>query len=276
MTDALAIYGQFDGIQKAAMALYKSGYFKDSTSEAQAIVKVMAGAELGLPPFASMSGIHIIQGKPALGLNVIATLVKNDHRYDYRVKQCDNNTCTLAWFENGKPVGESSFTMKEAQDAGLTSKDNWRKFPSDMLFARAISRGARRFAPGIFGGSPVYTPEELGADTDPEGYVETTVTEVAAPRPAEVIVAELGYSQVEQEIITDVVTKNGDGVQYPPELMVVTASDGKHYVDMDTAELSYHMNGILKGLKKAGITEDEKAQYNMKYDVIRQILALRK
>ena len=115
------------------------------------------------------------------------------------------------------------------------------------------------------------------SDDEPEqDYVETTMTEVTAPRPAEVIVAELGFSPVEQEIITDVVAKNGDGVQYPPELTVVTASDGRYYVDMDTAELSNHMNGILKGLKKAGITEDEKAQYNMKYDVIRQILALRK
>jgi hypothetical protein len=38
-----------------------------------------------------------------------------------------------------------------------------------MLFARAITRGARRFAPGIFGGAPIYTPEELGADTDEDG-----------------------------------------------------------------------------------------------------------
>ena len=192
MTDTLAIYGQFDQMQRAASALYKSGYFRDAASEAQAIVKVMAGAELGLPPFASMSGINIIQGKPTLGANVIATLVKNDHRYDYRVKVCDNTTCILAWFENGQPTGESSFTMKEAQDAGLTGKDNWKKYPSDMLFARAISRGARRFAPGIFGGSPVYTADEMGQDVDPEGYVEAVITE-AAPRPAEVIVTELGY-----------------------------------------------------------------------------------
>ena len=57
MTNALAIYQDFDNIQRAAMALYKSGYFNDSKSEAQAIVKVMAGAELGLPPFAAMAGI---------------------------------------------------------------------------------------------------------------------------------------------------------------------------------------------------------------------------
>ena len=47
-----------------------------------------------------------------------------------------------------------------------------------MLFARAISRGARRFAPGIFGGSPVYTPDEMGADVDEEGNVVIDSTAV--------------------------------------------------------------------------------------------------
>ena len=60
-TNALAVYDNFDMLQRASMALYKSGYWPDAKSEAQAIVKVMAGAELGLPPFASMTGIHIVE-----------------------------------------------------------------------------------------------------------------------------------------------------------------------------------------------------------------------
>jgi hypothetical protein len=172
MSNQLAVYENINNIQSAALALHKSGFFSDVKSEAQAIVKVMAGAELGLPPFASMSGIHIVQGKPVLGANVIATLVKNDPRYDYRVKVSTDKECVLTWLEHGKPVGESSFTWAEATNAGLTGKDNWKKYASDMLFARALTRGARRFAPGIFGGAPVYTPEEMGVETDEEGYIQ--------------------------------------------------------------------------------------------------------
>ena len=54
-SNQLAVYQNFDNISKAAQALQKSGYFSDVKTEAQAIVKVMAGAELGLPPFASMA-----------------------------------------------------------------------------------------------------------------------------------------------------------------------------------------------------------------------------
>ena len=176
----------FDTLQRVSMALYESKYFNDVKSEAQAIVKVMAGAELGLPPFASMAGIHIIKGKPVLGANVIATLVKNDARYNYQLEQSPNEDedtiCIISWYENGKHTGISTFTIEEAQVAGLAGKDNWTKYPSDMLFARAISRGARRFAPGIFGGAPVYTPDEMSLEVDPDGFVNIVEGEVAPTR----------------------------------------------------------------------------------------------
>ena len=182
MTNALAIYEQMNALQSAAQALHASGFFGDVKTQAQAMVKVMAGAEIGLPPFASMSGIHIVQGKPVLGANLIATLVKNDPRYDYRVERSDNEVCILTWYENGKPVGESAFSIQEASAAGLTGKQTWKAYPSDMLFARALTRGARRYAPGIFGGAPVYTPDELGVDTDEDGHVvEGQIVNVTTP-----------------------------------------------------------------------------------------------
>jgi len=168
MSNALTIYGQFDEMQRAAMALHESGYFTDSKSKAQAIVKVMAGAELGIPPFAAMTGIHIIQGKPALGANVLATLIKNDPRYNYRVLEMTPAVCRIQFYENGEPCGISEFTIEEARKAGTKNLD---KFPKNMLFARAISNGAKWFTPGIFGGAPVYTPDELGADVDEDGNI---------------------------------------------------------------------------------------------------------
>ena len=171
MTNAMVVYERMAELQTAANAMHASGYFGDVKSQAQAMVKVLAGAEIGLPPFASMSGIHIVNGKPTLGANLIATLVKNDPRYDYRVKRADNEVCVLAWYEGGAAVGESSFSIQEANAAGLTGKQTWKAYASDMLFARALTRGARRYAPGIFGGAPIYTPDEMGVDTDEDGHI---------------------------------------------------------------------------------------------------------
>ena len=185
MDNALAIYNQFSQLQAAAQVLYKSRYFSDVQDEAKAIVKVMAGAELGLPPFASMTGIHIIQGKPALGANVIATLIKNDPRYNYRVLEMSDTICRIQFYESGEPCGVSEFTAQDAKKAGTKNMD---KFPKNMLFARAISNGAKWFTPGIFGGAPVYTPDELGADVDEDGnivegsYTQASASEQAQPR----------------------------------------------------------------------------------------------
>ena len=184
MTNAMVVYERMAELQTAANAMHASGYFGDVKSQAQAMVKVMAGAEIGLPPFASMSGIHIVNGKPTLGANLIATLVKNDSRYDYRVKRADNEACVLAWYEGGAAVGESAFTIQEANAAGLTSKQTWKAYASDMLFARALTRGARRYAPGIFGGAPIYTPDEIGVDTDEDGHIVQGEVINVTPAPA--------------------------------------------------------------------------------------------
>jgi hypothetical protein len=271
MSNALTIYKDFDGLQRAATALQASGYFKDTQSQAQAITKVMAGSELGLPPFASMSGIHIITGKPVLGANVIATLVKNDPRYDYRVKQCDDKACVLEWYELERAtlamskVGEAGFTIQEAQNAGLTGKDNWKKYTSDMLFARAISRGARRFAPGIFGGSPVYTPDEMNVDTDEEGYIDGTSITVETPE------------------LTEVVTEPEPQPDPEPEreqmtieaACAVTNSEGEFYGQLSDEKLSAMTIGINKGLKKPNLTDEQRDEYLMKLDAIRVILQAR-
>ena len=167
---------QFETTQRIAQAMVASGYFNDAKDVAQAIVKIMAGQELGLPPFAAMTSIHVIKGKPVLGANALATLVKNHPHYDYRVKSLDGKGCTIAFYENGDHLGDSSFTASDAKAAGLTG-GNWQKYSRNMYFARAMSNGAKWFTPGIFGGAPVYTPDELGADVDGEGEIIDVVVD---------------------------------------------------------------------------------------------------
>lgn len=183
MSNALIQYeeGKFEVMQRVAKALADSGYFPDAKAFSQAVVKVMAGAELGLAPFASMAGIHIIQGRPALGANVIATLIKNDPRYDYRVVELTDTVCRIQFYEAGQACGISEFTAADAKKAGTKNMDRYAK---NMLFARAMSNGAKWFVPGVFGGAPVYTPEELGADVDGNGdIVEGVLVEEVKQEP---------------------------------------------------------------------------------------------
>ena len=158
--------------------LAASGYFDDASQAAQAVVKILAGRELGLGPIASMTGINVIKGKVALGANVMAATIKRDPRYDYKVIELTAERCELAFYENGHEVGRSTFDIDEARAAGVGKVTPPGKpapmltmFPRNLLFARAMSNGYRWYCPDAGGGSPVYTPEELGADVDGEGNV---------------------------------------------------------------------------------------------------------
>jgi hypothetical protein len=186
MSNALTVYqdGGFEIMRQTAGVFSRSKFFENAEDEAKAMVKIMAGAELGIQPFAAMTGIHVIKGKPALGANIIAALIKSSGRYNYRVVEHTEAVCRIQFFEkvNGswEKIGISDYTSQEAQRAGV---QNMQKFPKNMLFARAISNGARWHCPDIFAGAPVYTADELGVQVDEDGViVESTYTEAPAPR----------------------------------------------------------------------------------------------
>lgn len=160
MTDRMELVQSFDDTVTLGKTLAASGYFKDATSPAQAIVKVLAGRELGIGPIASMSGINIVHGKPSISANITAALVKASTRYDYRVEKHTDAVCSISFHEHGSPIGTSTFTAADAQKAGLTGA-NWNRYPKAMLFARCITQGARWLCPDIFIGVAVYTSEEL-------------------------------------------------------------------------------------------------------------------
>jgi hypothetical protein len=65
-------------------------------------------------------------------------------------------------------------------------------------------------------------------------------------------------------------------IEYPPELAVVTNSQGVPYIDLDNEKLGFMLNSIMKTINKPDTTDDAKATLAMKVDVIREIQKLRK
>lgn len=192
-----------DDLARMADMLAKSGYFKDAREAAQAGVKVLAGLEMGFGAFASMTGIHLIEGKPSVGANLLAQAVKRSGRYNYRVVRHDDTECVIAFFEGGEQVGESSFSMKDAQAAGVAGRGPWKSYPKAMLFARALSQGVRWHCPDVLGGTTAYVPEELGAQVDGEGNVIDVPSRPARTEP------QATAKRLEVEPITE-----GDGVSF--------------------------------------------------------------
>lgn len=164
--------------------LAQSGYFADAKDAAQAVVKVLAGRELGLGPVASMTGVYIVKGKPSLSANLLAGVLKRSGKYTFRVVKHDDAQCEIAFFErqDGKweEIGRSAFTAADARRAGT---QNMERFPRNMLYARAMTNGIRWYCPDVFAGG-IYTPEEMGAPVDGDGNVIDAPAVVVTERPA--------------------------------------------------------------------------------------------
>lgn len=159
-----------------------SGLFQDARQEAQAFVKIAAGVELGFGPFQSLTGIHIVQGKPTISAGLMASAVKASGKYDYRVTKHTDTECVLEFREGKEVLGESNYTTKMANDAGLMKNPVWKNHPKNMLFARAMSNGVKWYCPDVLG-SPFYTPEEMGAEVDENGdIIDTTAVVNQKPK----------------------------------------------------------------------------------------------
>ncbi len=179
--DGSAKFPAIVSLQGLGTIIAASGFFKDSRQASKAVVKVLAGQELGFAPIFSMSNIFVIDGKISLGATLMAAKIRNSARYDYRILEHTDNGCTVGIYrhpigdiydtsEEAILVGEASFDKKDAHQAGLLGKSNWKKYKRDMYLSRAISRAAKWYCPEIFGGA-AYTPDELGAILTDDGSV---------------------------------------------------------------------------------------------------------
>lgn len=187
-----------DSLQRFCKMAHASGFFGSRATGdalirelAQAAVKVEYGLEIGLKPIAALMNVYTVDGKPSLSSGAIGGLIRKSGKYTYTVSSTDKQ-CTIEWFEryNGQrePLGQSSFSMEDAKRAGLAGRNPWKRYPKAMLFARALTQGARMFCQDIFLGG-VYTPEELSdgkmTEDDFEGDVERQVEATVVDSPSD-------------------------------------------------------------------------------------------
>jgi hypothetical protein len=182
-----------DDLARLARVFAASGLFgrngNQDTQVAECAIRLMAGMEAGFSPFASATGVHIINGKPAFSSNLLAQAVRRHPVYDYRVMEKSASVCKIRFLAKGEVLGDETFTIEMAERAGLLKNPTWRSYPEAMLFSRALTAGMRTHCPDALNGATAYTPDELGGDAQPVEAV--TVAEVPATAPQAVPDAEL-------------------------------------------------------------------------------------
>lgn len=106
------------------------------------LVVLMTGRELGMQPMESLRSLHVIEGKPAMsGKAKVARVVRHrDICLYFTFVESTDKVCRIETQRAGMPSPfKLAWTIEQAQKAGLTNKDNWKKYPEPMLRWRCAS-----------------------------------------------------------------------------------------------------------------------------------------
>lgn len=170
----------YDHQLRLAEAFASSGLF-GIKSAAQALTLMAISEAEGLHPAIAARDYHIINGKPALKADaMLARFQANGGKVRWE-EMTDARVAAIFSHPSGGEV-LIDWDMARARTAGFAGKENWRKFPRQMLRARVISEGIRTVFPGVAVGA--YTPEEV-QDFDTREPAREIASGVADPVDAD-------------------------------------------------------------------------------------------
>ena len=156
---------------------------------ADVLFVIFAGESLGLNPATALMNIYNVNGLPSMKADLKLALAKRHPEYAGCTIKSDANQCTVE-MKRKLPSGEietiiSTFTMKDAERAGLLKKDNWQKYPARMLKARAVSYAVNDLFPDVFFG--LLSKEEAEEIDAPKATVKAKEKEIPEQNPVDIV-----------------------------------------------------------------------------------------
>jgi hypothetical protein len=142
-------------MREQANVLIRSGFLpKSITTPEQAIAIMMAGREFRISPIQAIRSLYIVDGRVGMEAKLMKALVHRDlPEATLEIVESNEEHCTVKAGRPGRQAKPYTWTLKDAERAGLLSKDTWKKYPRDMLRNRAISEACRAEFSDVTGGA---------------------------------------------------------------------------------------------------------------------------
>jgi hypothetical protein len=228
---------------------------------AQIAACILYGAELGLGPMQALAKVDIVEGRAAPRAELARALVLGAG-HDLWVEEATNTKVTVAGQRRGSTnVQRVTWTMDDAKKAGLDGRQNYRKYPRQMLLARASAELARMVAPDALGGV-AYFAEELDGDIDAPVVSNGVGTEPEAGtqrRKAKATTARAGESLAAVPTVVD------PGPPLPPLPGEDEAIVDAEVVDQADPEprkpTAKQRAAVFALLAELGVSEDDRREY---------------
>lgn len=148
----------FDELYRFAQMCHASDMFEDVADAAQAMIKIVRGQELGLPPTTAMTAFDIIQKRLFIKPWAIAAKINACGYGGYEVLEQTAEQCTIQFLRKYPGRGwvycpPLTYTLAEAEAHGLTKRSpHWRTSPAHMLYQRCMGRGGAMYFPELLAG----------------------------------------------------------------------------------------------------------------------------
>lgn len=113
---------------------------------------ILYGYEIGVGPMQALRGIDIIQGRPTPSAELLRALIYQAGHEVWVVEATGTRVTVGGRRANQAREHTVTWTSEMARAAGLTGKESWKKYPRQMLMARATSELARSIFPDAIHG----------------------------------------------------------------------------------------------------------------------------
>lgn len=163
MSNNLPESSGFAEIERQADMILKSGLAPQAIkTREQLIATALKGREAGVPIMQALAHIHIIQGVPTMSAELMAGLARRAG-HKVRILETGSTAATVQGVREDDPEYPLSitYTIEEAEQAGLLKNPVWNKYRPAMLRARATAALCRALFSDVLGGIS-YVPEEAG------------------------------------------------------------------------------------------------------------------
>lgn len=124
----------------------------------------------------TLQTVNFVHGRPVVDATMQRALA-NRSGYDVRPVEIDEDHATVVVRKGSEELARVTYTMRDAEIAGLDKKENWKKNPKAMLVARATTTAMRWHAPEVMVG--IWAEDEDLSDP------VTTLTEPAKVEPVD-------------------------------------------------------------------------------------------
>jgi hypothetical protein len=147
-------FANVEEVLQWAKNVLESGLLPDSIQTPEQVLTIVQhGKELGLTPHIALNNIHVIAGRPVVSSTMLGAMLKR-RKIEWLIDEdfvtiegptgdADKRTSYKFFWKS--PVTDRvmetvfSITWKQMEIALYTTKQNWQKYPKEMMRARCLA-----------------------------------------------------------------------------------------------------------------------------------------